>query len=87
MPDPFADRAAGILDPATSAFAITPADSDLTTFTRALYVGGAGNLSLRLVGDSADVTFTAVPAGTTLAVRCRRVNSTSTTATSIVGLV
>lgn len=87
MSDPFVNFMPGLEAPASSAFAVTPADSDLAKFTRALYVGGAGNLSLRLVGDSADVTFTAVPAGTTLPVRCKRVNSTNTTATSIVGLV
>lgn len=68
------------------AVAVTP--SDATDFTqgkcRALYVGGAGNV-VAIVGGSA-VTFTGVPAGSFLWVGATRVNSTSTTATSIVAL-
>jgi hypothetical protein len=49
-------------------FTVTP--SDATTFarcTQAIYVGGAGNVSVVPSGNTlATVTFTAVPAGTTL---------------------
>lgn len=68
------------------AVAVTP--SDATNFVqgkcRALYVGGAGNV-VAVVGGTA-VTFTAVPAGSTLWIGATRVNSTSTTATAIVAL-
>lgn len=71
---------------AEQAYAVTP--SDATDFTqgkcRALYVGGAGNV-VAVVGGSA-VTFTGVPAGTTLWVAATRVNATSTTATALVAL-
>lgn len=71
--------------PAVTWDAITPADSDLGKFYRAIYVGGAGDLALRDENDN-DVTFVGVPAGTMLAVSPRQVRSTNTTATNIVGL-
>jgi hypothetical protein len=73
--------------PATNAFAITPHDStELTFTTRALYVGGAGNVVVRLSGDAANVTLVGVVAGTILPIRAILVASTSTTATNIIGL-
>ena len=73
--------------PGQNFVAVTPHDS--TNFTagpcRSLYVGGAGNVVI--VGlDNAAVTFTGVTAGTILPLCARRVNSTSTTATSIVAI-
>jgi len=73
--------------PATNAFAITPNDSTQLTFTtRALYVGGAGNVVVRLSGDTANVTLVGVVAGTILPIRAILVAATSTTATNIIGL-
>ena len=72
--------------PATHAEAVTPSDSaELTNVTRALYVGGAGNVVVVMHGGET-VTFTGVPAGAILPIRVKQVKSTSTTATSIVGL-
>lgn len=69
------------------AAAVTPHDStNLAAATRGLYVGTAGDVSAAMLGDSASVTFASVPAGTTLAVRAIRVNSTGTTASNIVAL-
>lgn len=52
---------------------------------RGVYVGGTGDVVL--VGqDDAAVTFVAVPAGSVLPCAAKRVNSTSTTATSMVAL-
>jgi hypothetical protein len=66
--------------------AIAPSDSvDLSFAPKSLYVGGAGNLVLRDQFGN-DVTFTAVPVGAVLRVSPRRVLSTGTTATGIVGL-
>lgn len=85
MPDAF-PLEGGILGPASRAFAITPNDStDLTRWTRSVYVGGSGNLSVILVGDTAAVTFTNLQAGYH-PLRVKRVRSTGTTATNIVGL-
>lgn len=68
----------------------TPAlDTDLPYVTRAVYVGGAGNLSVQMVGngaptDGAIVTLASVPAGTLLPLRIRQVRSSGTTATNII---
>jgi hypothetical protein len=72
--------------PASGFAAITPHDStDLVYVTRAIFVGGAGNLVAVDEGNNA-VTFTGVTAGSVLPIRVRRVNSTNTTATSLVAL-
>lgn len=72
--------------PAASYAAITPSDTvDLTYLTRFVYVGGAGNV-VAIDRDGNAVTFTAVPAGTVLPIRVKRINSTNTTATALVAL-
>lgn len=85
---PFTDR--GLDAPASGAVAVSPSDStDLTTNSRALYVGGAGNLVVVMASESnaaTIVTFPSVPAGTVLPIRVRRVMSTNTTASNIVAM-
>lgn len=78
-----------LVPPASGAFVITPSDAtNFTQMARGIYVGGAGNIVLLPNKDSTQtVTFTAVPVGTILPVNCWRVNSTSTTATALVGLM
>lgn len=70
-----------------TAEAVTPSNSvDFAGgIAGALYVGGAGNVVLITRGGQA-ITFTSVAAGTVIPVACRRVNSTSTTATNMVAL-
>lgn len=64
--------------------AVTPSDTTPVCFIGIL-IGGAGNVS---VTDSNNVTTTiAAVAGQTIMGSIIRVNSTSTTATTIVGLV
>jgi hypothetical protein len=76
----------GMTSPANDAAAVTPSDTaPLVYVSRALYVGGAGNLVVTMQGGG-NVTFTGVPAGTVLPIRVTHVLSTSTTATSIVNL-
>ncbi len=70
---------------AKTATAITPADSDLSVAQRALYIGGSGNVRVTTMNGN-DVTFASVQAGTILPVMVKRVWSTSTTATNIIGL-
>lgn len=85
--DLFSFIADTVTSPAENAVAVTPHDStDFTYACRALYIGGAGNVSLETVGGQSAVVFVGLPAGTILPVRATRVNSTSTTATSIVAL-
>lgn len=86
MADPFRRPYAGS-DPGVQALAITPhATSEVDPIPRAVYVGGGGNLVVRLMNDTTDVTFVAVPAGTLLPIRPRYVRATST-ATNIVGIL
>ena len=70
----------------SQAVAITP--SDATDFPegacKAIYVGGAGNITAIVSG--AVVLFTAPPVGTILQIRATRVNATATTATAMVAL-
>lgn len=87
MPDKFKNANPELSSPASNAAAVTPHDTnELADFSRALWVGGAGNLVVVMVGDSASVTFTAVPAGTLLPFRVKKVLATGTTATSIVAV-
>lgn len=73
-------------DSAGRAVAVTPADgTDFTNVSRAIYVGGAGDLSVVTLGGDT-VTFSAVAAGSLLPIRVRRVRSTGTTATLILNL-
>ena len=68
-------------------FSITPSDSNQLPFvTRAIYVGGAGNIAVILAGDSTPVTFKAVPLGAVLKLRAAQVMATNTTAANLVGL-
>lgn len=68
------------------AAAITPNDStDLANFTRAIYVGGAGNIKIDTVNGET-VTLNGATAGSVLAVQARRVHSTGTSATNLVAL-
>lgn len=52
---------------------------------RAIYVGGAGNVSMT-GDDGVTAVFTAVPAGTTLPFSARVVTTANTTATLMVAL-
>jgi hypothetical protein len=87
MSNEFANVQDSPLQSARNASAVTPHDTTaLSNVSKALYVGGYGNIVCRLVDDSADVTFTGVPAGSILPVRVTHVRSTNTTATNILNL-
>ena len=73
-------------DPGDRLTLVTPSDSTDLTGARGVYVGTAGNVALMAIGDSAAVTFTAVPAGTILPIRIKRVMSTNTTASTIIAI-
>lgn len=86
MTDTFQGFAEGLDAPALHAAAVTPNDTtDLSTATRGIYIGGAGDLKVDMLGGET-VTFFSVPAGTALAIRAIRVYVAGTTATNIVGL-
>lgn len=65
--------------------ALTPANTTLTVIPRALYIGTAGNVTLRKIGSSTDVVFKNLPSGAILPVAPQSVR-TSTTAADIVAL-
>ena len=70
----------------SKAAVVTPSDTvNITGMTpKALYVGGAGNVSV--VINKATVVFTAPPIGSLLPIGLTRVNATGTTATLLVVL-
>jgi hypothetical protein len=76
--------------PAGFATVVSPSDdTDLAAHSRGLYVGGAGDLTVIMACESNDATttlFSAVPAGTVLPIRVRRVLDAGTDATLIVSL-
>ena len=71
--------------PAAFGAAVTPANTDLPNLTRAVYVGGTGDLVVTFAGVSGAVTFKAVPVGTVLPICVRQINA-ATTATQIVAM-
>lgn len=86
MADQFQKHSPDLDSPAGSAAAVTPNDStDLATSSRALYVGGAGDVKVDMAHDGT-VTFSDVPAGTILPIRAERVYAAGTSATNIVAI-
>jgi hypothetical protein len=71
--------------PPTHGFAITKSDADeLSVVTRAIWVGTTGDLAVIYKDDTAAVTLKAVPVGR-LSGRFKKVMSTNTTASDLVG--
>jgi hypothetical protein len=86
MSDTFSNLSEGLTAPADNIVAITPSDStDLAQNSRAIYVGGAGNIVVTPAGGGSNVTL-AVVAGAILPIRVSRVLSTGTTATGLFNL-
>lgn len=90
MTDSFRSHTRSLTSPPEHARAILPADAadgtgDLPQVTRALYVGGDGDLAVVMRGGE-EVTFAGLSGGTLLPIRVSRVLATGTTATGIVGL-
>lgn len=80
----FSNTAEGLDSPAFTQIAVTPNDSvDLPYFTRGIYCGGAGTLTVTPIAGGANVTYT-VGAGAILPIVVSRVLATGTTATGIV---
>ena len=83
MTDTFATHGAGLDSPASGGFAITNG-TDFPATSRALYIGGAGNV-VAVMKNGATLTFNAVPAGSVLPIRATQLTA-ATTATNVVGL-
>lgn len=71
---------------ASRAFSVTPADSDMAQSARAVYIGTGGDMKVTTVGGDV-VTFTNLSAGSLMPVSVKRIWSTGTTASGIVGLI
>lgn len=71
-----------------SAVAVTPSDTAGVSKTTALWIGGAGNVSVIMAGaqQATPAVLTAVPAGTLLPLAVVKVRATGTTATNIIAL-
>jgi hypothetical protein len=71
----------------TNAVAVTPSDTTQVK-CRAIYVGGAGNVAVKMVPGGTAVTFTAPPVGTILPLEINdgQIMSTNTTATLLIAL-
>lgn len=79
MSDTFNNPTTGLQDPANNAYTATPhAEDPLPIYSRAIYVGTAGDLTCKMMKDAADVTFVGVPAGTILPIRVSHIRASST---------
>lgn len=79
-------RSADATVSAHAAAAVTPSDSTDIRPTRAVYVGGAGDVKVDMASEGT-VTFVGVNAGTVLPIQATRVYATGTTATNLVALM
>lgn len=84
MPDLFVNRQTELDSPAYDAFPITANGSELETFTRFLYVGGAGSVNA-VMASGGTVELAGVLAGSVLPLRLKAVLATSS-ASGLVGL-
>lgn len=76
------------LEPGKELVAVTASDSvDITGgIVRSLWIGTGGNIAILCPEASAPVTLTNVPDGTLLRVMAKRIYTTGTTASGIVGI-
>lgn len=65
---------------------VTADATDQPTTFEHIYVGGAGDITLTPADGGADVVYKAVPVGTVLPARTRRIKATGTTATLMIGM-
>lgn len=85
--DPFYGTRKPFTTPLNAA-AVTPSDeAPLPFVARRIWVGAAGNISLIMQGDLQPVTLSNVPAGIFLDLAVKQINSTGTTASSLIAFV
>lgn len=78
-------RDANATAPAHGAVLVTPSDATIIPVTRGIYVGTAGNITVRMADGQDTVLFTNVPVGITT-IQVDKVYSTGTGATGIIAL-
>jgi len=85
--DNFGSVLDSLIAPARNCFSITPNDTVmLPVLPKAIYVGTGGNVVVRAIDGSSDVTFANVPSGSILDVRVTAIRATGTSASNLVGL-
>lgn len=70
---------------ASSAVSLTKSDVTVFGFTRGLYIGGAGDVAVRM-RDGNSATFVGALAGTILPIQVDQLLSTGTSATNVLAL-
>ena len=78
-------RSTDATTPAHGAVAITPSDATTFPVTRGLFVGTAGNITVRMADGQDTIQFTNVPIGI-IALQVDKVYSTGTGASGIIAL-
>lgn len=85
MADPFVSFSDDPRAPSRAPYAITPSDNTaLPLIPRGIYVGTGGDVTLRGVDGSGDVTYRNLPDASYIAVRAVYVRATGTTASNLV---
>lgn len=69
-----------------TSLAVVTSDTVAQPICRALFVGGAGAITGRLVSDTVDTVFSGIAAGTILPLQFKLIKATGTTATALVQL-
>lgn len=88
MYDKFSSFADNSETPCRAPYAITPHDIDtLPVLPKGIYVGTGGDVTLRGVDGSTDVTYRNLPDASYLNVRALHVRATGTTATHLIAEV
>ena len=86
MPDNFDTMGDSPELPSRIPFALVPSDTlALLQVVKGIYVGTGGDVTLRGVGASADVTYKNLPNASYIGVRASHVRATGTTATDFIG--
>jgi hypothetical protein len=76
-----------VSSPYTRGYVVTTHNTNPLSYnTRAVYIGGAGNITGRLVDDTADVLITGLLVGNVYHFAFSHIRATGTTATLIVAL-
>lgn len=87
MADTFPRHTDTAFSSARRLLAVTPHDTnEIIDPTKAIFIGGAGNISIIAVDDTTSVTL-AVQSGQILPIRAKIIRATGTTATGIVALL
>lgn len=85
MADNFSSFGDSLGSPSRAPYAITPSDADPLPFIpKGIYVGTGGNVTLRGIGGSTDVTYKNLADGSYIAVRASHVRATGTTAADLI---